>query len=129
MITISKKSEYGLHFLTALANTPQQQHLSITTVSKKLGLPYRFLSQIAGQLKKADLVVSREGVKGGYKLKKDPSQITLRQIIEIFDGPIGIVSCQIGKKCQIDDTCQLKNQFHSLRLDLVKLFENKKVSE
>ncbi len=57
-------------------------------VAKRTGLPQPYLEQILLALKGAGLVKSKRGVGGGYVLARDPSQITLAQIVSAVDGPI-----------------------------------------
>ena len=80
---------------------------SIRIISEEYDLPYRFLSQIASDLKKVNLINSKEGKGGGYYLIKEPQDIKLTDIIAVLDEPVGIVSCQRDKGCKHAKTCKI----------------------
>lgn len=129
MIHISKRSEYGLHFLVALARRPTKEPLSIHTAAEQLKLPYRFLSQIASSFKKHKLVHSKEGIKGGYTLAVPADEITLKTIVETLDGPIGVVDCLIHKRCGREVGCQFKEVFADVSAGMTKLLNQYRVSD
>ena len=104
---LSKRSEYGLLFLVSLAQPSNHKYKSIRIISEEKDLPYRFLSQIASELKKAKLINSKEGKGGGYYLMKKPEDIKVTDIIAVLDEPIGLVDCQRHKGCKKKDTCTL----------------------
>ena len=57
------------------------------------GLPQAYLEQIAGQLRRAGLVTSRMGVKGGYTLARQPAAISMADIVRSLEGTLAPVSC------------------------------------
>lgn len=67
--------------------------VSISSVAKKNKLSAKFLSQVAGELKKAGIVVSKEGVTGGYKLAKAPEQIKILDVLTTLDGALVVSEC------------------------------------
>lgn len=101
---LSKKSEYGLRALIELTlayeeHTTLQRH----QIAKRQHIPIEFLEQILLALKRAGLLASRRGLKGGYTLIKPPGEITVGQVIRILDGPlapIGCVSKTAYQKCR-----------------------------
>ena len=66
MITIPKKVEYSIVFISYLAKNPDST-ISLKDASKKLFLPYSFLSKLATLLTNGGLIISQEGKSGGYK--------------------------------------------------------------
>jgi Rrf2 family protein len=105
MLNITKKADYGLLFLHALAKAPENQFMSLRTLASTQSLPYKFLSQIASELTAHGLVESREGLGGGYRLKLTPSQISLKQVLDILDGPAAPVGCLRGDACHHAGHC------------------------
>jgi len=103
-VRLSKKSEYGLRALIELTlayeeHTTLQRH----QIAKRQHIPIEFLEQILLALKRAGLLASRRGLKGGYTLIKPPGEITVGQVIRILDGPlapIGCVSKTAYQKCR-----------------------------
>ena len=100
---LSKKSEYGLRALIELTLTYEQATLQRHQIAKRQHIPIEFLEQILLALKRAGLLASRRGLKGGYTLIKPPGEITVGQVIRILDGPlapIGCVSKTAYQKCR-----------------------------
>ena len=84
----SKKSEYGLRALLELCETYGGRVLQRHEIAERQNIPVEFLEQILLALKRAGLLASRRGVRGGYSLIKSPEEITLGQVIRILDGPL-----------------------------------------
>ena len=87
-VKISKKAEYGLRALVAIAKRPRAKPVSIQELSDGEGIPLKFLEQILLALKNAGVLVSKRGVGGGYRLAKEASQITIGEVLETMDGPL-----------------------------------------
>jgi Rrf2 family protein len=90
---LSKKSEYGLRALLELTLTYGKASLQRHTIAARQHIPVEFLEQILLSLKRAGLLSSRRGMKGGYQLIKRPEDITVGQVIRILDGPLAPISC------------------------------------
>lgn len=84
---LSKRAEYALRALTAMARRPVQTVSQIEELSAAEGLPPKVLEQILLGLKKADLLRSKRGVGGGYQLTKPASAITVGDVLRAVDGP------------------------------------------
>ncbi len=90
---LSKKSEYGLRALLELTLVHGKFPLQRQDIATRQHIPVEFLEQILLMLKRAGLLSSRRGIKGGYTLIKQPSEITLGQVIRILDGPLAPIAC------------------------------------
>jgi Rrf2 family transcriptional regulator, cysteine metabolism repressor len=90
---LSKKSEYGLRALLELTLAHGSTTLQRHEISDRQHIPIEFLEQILLMLKRAGLISSRRGAKGGYALIKQPKDITLGQVIRILDGPLAPIGC------------------------------------
>ncbi|MES2706653.1 MAG: Rrf2 family transcriptional regulator [Verrucomicrobiota bacterium] len=84
---MSKRAEYALRALTAMARRPMTAVSQIEELSTSEGMPPKVLEQILLVLKKADLLSSKRGVGGGYQLVREPRSITLGDILRAVDGP------------------------------------------
>ncbi len=85
---ISKKSEYALKALISISQHNSSRPVQITELSESERIPVKFLEQILLALRKADILVSKRGVGGGYLLHKSSDQITVGEVIRLMDGPI-----------------------------------------
>jgi len=95
---ISTKTEYGLRALIYLAECPEDRPCSVAEIAKEQGLSVTFLEKIIGLLKKAGIVKSLKGVRGGYMLAKDLDEITIKQIIEALEGELAPYKPMIEQK-------------------------------
>ena len=85
---ISQKGLYALEAMMMLANHYQQGAVKIRDIAAEEHLPEKFLEIILIELKNARLVESTRGARGGYQLRRDPSDIRLGEIIRLIDGPL-----------------------------------------
>jgi Rrf2 family protein len=90
---LSKKSEYGLRALLELTLAYGTTTLQRQDIATRQHIPLEFLEQILLALKRAGLLSSRRGAKGGYTLIKQPKDISLGHVIRILDGPLAPISC------------------------------------
>lgn len=105
---ISTKGRYGMRILLDLALHKGTEPRMLRDIAKSQGLSEKYLSRLIIELRQAGMVESVRGAKGGYHLAKDPKEITLLEIIEVMEGPVGIVNCvyKDNKKfCDRIETC------------------------
>lgn len=101
----STRSEYGLRAMVRLAQKGSKVPYSLAKIAKeeKISLPY--LERLVAKLKRAKLVKSAKGVKGGYQLAKSPRRISAAEVIEILEGDFAPYCCVLptafcsNKKC------------------------------
>lgn len=128
MITISKKVEYSLVFISYLAKNGQQM-ISLTEAAKKLNLPYRFLGQLAMELKKSGIVESKEGKKGGYVLESGWKDKSFYDLMESLGENSHIVSCLGDKTCGRIAECEMRNIWSKLETTLSTELKKIKLGE
>jgi Rrf2 family iron-sulfur cluster assembly transcriptional regulator len=88
-VKVSTRGDYASRALLSLAlHTDEAGPTSVRDIAERTGLPQPYLEQILLALKGAGLVRSKRGVGGGYVLARDPSAITLSEIVSAVDGPI-----------------------------------------
>ena len=85
---ISQKGLYALQALMMLARHHNQGAIRIRDIAYEEVLPEKFLELILLELKNARLVESVRGAKGGYRLRRLPSEIRLSEVIRLIDGPL-----------------------------------------
>lgn len=85
---ISQKGLYALQALMMLARNYQQGAIKIRDIAYEEDLPEKFLELILLELKNARIVESARGAKGGYQLRRSPSQIALSEVVRLIDGPL-----------------------------------------
>ena len=85
---ISQKGLYALQAMMMLARHYNQGAIRIRDIAYEEDLPEKFLELILLELKNARMVESVRGAKGGYQLRRSPSEIHLSEIIRLIDGPL-----------------------------------------
>lgn len=88
MISISTKSPYALQALAELGRCGCGP-VPIGELARRRDIPVQFLEQVFAALRRAGLLSSQRGVKGGYTFAREPSDITVLEVIELLDGPLG----------------------------------------
>ena len=102
-LKLSRKGDYGLLLVTALAR--RTGWVSLRGVAREKKLPYKFLSQVAGDLRQAGILESKEGVGGGYKLAKRPGKILVREVLNALEGPMEASECVREHECDCGGAC------------------------
>jgi Rrf2 family protein len=89
-VRLSTKTRYGVRALLDIAfhhrDTPAAAQAK--DIARREDIPLRYLEQIFQDLKRAGLVESKRGPRGGYSLKREPNEITLRDVVVALQGPI-----------------------------------------
>ncbi len=85
---LTTRSEYGLLALVYLARRRGEGFVSVETIAAAQEIPPKFLEQIMLALKRARFVRSQKGQRGGYSLAKSPDEISLAEVIRLFDGAL-----------------------------------------
>lgn len=93
MFGLSKKTDYGMELMIALAKNYRQGRLSLRQVAKEKKLPFKYLEQVVIPLRESGLIEAKEGKGGGYFLKKSPKKISVAEIVEILEGPVEVGAC------------------------------------
>jgi Rrf2 family cysteine metabolism transcriptional repressor len=89
VISITTKSPYALSALVELCGCGERGPVPIAELARRRGIPVQFLEQLFATLRRAGLLRSQRGVKGGYSFARAPDQITVLELVELLDGPIG----------------------------------------
>jgi Rrf2 family protein len=93
-VRLNTRGRYGLQLMSQLAcHLNESRPVGLKEVAKTTGLPWRYLEQIAGPLRRAALIKGRPGRAGGYKLSRPPERITLRDVMEVTSGPLRLMDC------------------------------------
>jgi Rrf2 family cysteine metabolism transcriptional repressor len=89
MISITTKSPYAVIALAELGRTAGRAPVPIGELARRRDVPVQFLEQLFAVLRRAGILSSQRGVKGGYRFAREPDQITVLEIVELLDGPLG----------------------------------------
>ena len=89
MLSITTKSPYAVRALVELAKIGDGAPVPIGELARRRDIPVQFLEQLFATLRRAGILRSQRGVKGGYCFAREPSDVTVLEIVELLDGPLG----------------------------------------
>ena len=89
MISITSKSPYAIRALAELGRVGGDAPVPIGELARRRDIPVQFLEQLFAVLRRAGVLRSQRGVKGGYSFAREPSSITVLEVVELLDGPVG----------------------------------------
>jgi Rrf2 family transcriptional regulator, cysteine metabolism repressor len=89
----STKAEYGVRVMVELARRADGEPIPLAEVAANDGLPLAYLEHLVARLRKAGLVTSRRGSRGGYMLARPASEITMAEVVEALEGSIAPIEC------------------------------------
>ena len=129
---ISKKTDYALRALFTLVEHYNGAPIPIRELARRNDIPKRFLEQIMLALKAQGWVESLAGIRGGYVLAKNPSKITMGEVVRHFDGilaPIECVSLSGYKRCSQEPVCRFRRVFLDIRNYVTAVMDRSTLAE
>jgi Rrf2 family protein len=103
---VNTKVRYGLRAILQIADSYGGDPVPISAISETQEISGKYLEQVVGTLRKAELISSRKGVRGGYSLCRDPQEINLWEIITALDTHTTLVDCVLEPEvCDRSDDC------------------------
>src|SRR5438270_3680711 len=89
MISITSKSPYAVRALIELGHAGDSAPVPIGELARRRDIPVQFLEQLFAALRRAGILRSQRGVKGGYSFARPPAEVTVLELVELLDGPLG----------------------------------------
>nr|BAL54643.1 Rrf2 family protein [uncultured Chloroflexota bacterium] len=118
---ITRQADYAIRAVLYLARAGKGQRIATSEVAEAQHIPASFLAKIISQLSIAGLLHTSRGARGGVTLARDPSQITLLEVVEAIDGPVRLNECVTGEGiCVFEETCPLKPVWCDAQRELVE---------
>ena len=108
MFRLSKMTDYGVVVLGQLVGQ-RGRLLSAPEIAEGTGLAGATVSQVLKTLAAAGVVVSHRGARGGYEMAREPQNITVRELVVAFEGPLAVTACVDGAtdNCSVESLCLL----------------------
>jgi Rrf2 family protein len=89
VLSITTKSPYAIAALAELGRGGDQGPIPIGELARRREIPVQFLEQLFASLRRAGMLRSFRGVKGGYSFARAPETISVLEVVELLDGPLG----------------------------------------
>ena len=136
MLALTKKTGYGLIAMTYLAGLDVEHLASAREIADKFGVPLSLLMNVLKQLAAAGYVESVRGAHGGYRLARDPAEISLADVITAVEGPIRLAECVAGREeefdaepCKLMDRCPIADPVHRVQRKLSDFLKTVRLAE
>lgn len=104
---VSTKGRYALMILIDIAQNGEDEYIPLVDIANRQGLSMKYLELVVAMLNKGNLITSRRGKSGGYKLIKKPEEYNINEILEITEGSLSPVNCidSKGVNCDKASSC------------------------
>jgi Rrf2 family protein len=89
VLSITTKSPYAIRALAELARLGGAGPVPIGELARRRDVPVQFLEQLFAVLRRAGVLRSQRGVKGGYAFAREPGEVTVLEVVELLDGRLG----------------------------------------
>ena len=122
MFTFTKKADYALLALSFLASKPEGERVGPARIAAHYEIPVEMLAKVMQTLAKAGLVDGMAGPTGGYRLIKEPVNVSVRSVVEAVDGPLAIAQCwETSGGCPQASKCHLRGPLAKIQSELARL--------
>ncbi len=137
MLKFSKKADYGLMALQHIA-TAQDNDVVVTRVvnTKEIAeayqIPVELLAKVLQTLAKQGIIESHNGPKGGYLLARDANRISIAQVLEAIEGPLGITDCyhdKDGDPCVQWEYCNIRNPLLKIQDSIYQMLNSMTIED
>lgn len=123
MIKINRQTDYAIRVLLALAQRGEGARLSSAEIQREMFIPKAFMTRIVARLARDGLVDTFPGRDGGLMLPRPASQITLRDVVEAFEGPILLSECMQVKSeddCPFQSNCPVRSKWGRVQAAMLR---------
>jgi len=123
MLKINRQTDYAVRVLLALAKRGESARISSADIQKEMLIPKAFMTRIVAQLSHAGLLNTFPGRDGGLTLPHAASQITLRDVVEAFEGPILLSACLEVKgedDCPFQANCPVRPKWGRVQVAMLR---------
>ncbi|HUE98176.1 MAG TPA: Rrf2 family transcriptional regulator [Anaerolineales bacterium] len=123
MLKINRQTDYAVRVILALAKESRSARRSSSEVQREMLIPQALMPRIVAKLARAGLVNTFPGRAGGLMLTRPASQITLRDVVEVFEGPIILSECLQVKgedDCPFQSNCPVRSKWGRVQVAMMR---------
>jgi Rrf2 family protein len=141
MLKISKKADYALMALQYMAAVQYGDMNALSTyrvvntkeIAEENRIPLELLAKVLQTLAKHEMIESQNGPKGGYVLAREPRSISIAQVLEAIEGPLGIADCYHEKDdhsaCEQMDHCNIRTPLLKVQESIAHLLSSMSIED
>ncbi len=127
---VSTKSDYALRALIEMAAQADSGPVSAEELGRRQEIPHGFLQAILADLRRASIVLSQRGQSGGWRLARDPAEVSVADVIRAVDGPLVSVYGLRPESVSYNDSAQvLQLVWIAARSSLREVFEEVSIAD
>ncbi len=123
MLRINRQTDYAVRVVLALAKQDEGKRLSTATIQREMLIPAALMTRIVADLARTGLIKTFVGRDGGLTLSRPAAQITLRDVVEAFEGPVLLSRClQVtgDDDCPFQMTCPVRTKWGRVQLAMLR---------
>jgi Rrf2 family protein len=130
MLKLTKKADYGLISLKHLALCAPNKTASAKEMAECYRIPTPILAKVLQKLVREGFLVSEQGTNGGYRLARDPGEITALEVIRAIDGPIILTTCFTDHgECELNGSCTVREPLRRVHEGILRLLDSITISD
>jgi len=130
MLKLTKKADYGLIALRHLAVRSERGSSSAKEIADKYRIPLPLLAKILQKLARNGVLQSLAGTNGGYKLAREPRDISALEVIRAIDGPIILTSCFTSHgECDQSERCTVREPLKRIHEGIIELLATTSIAD
>ncbi|MFZ0820324.1 MAG: SUF system Fe-S cluster assembly regulator [Candidatus Acidiferrales bacterium] len=130
MLKLSKKADYGLIAVKHLATRGVEAAQSAADIAEVYGISATLLAKVLQKLARSGLVTAQHGSAGGYRLARDPSEISALDVISAVDGPVFITSCTTTRgECFQSPKCTVREPLRRVNESIMQVLSTVTISQ
>jgi Rrf2 family protein len=130
MLRFTKQVDYGLMAMGYIAEHRGDATVGVKRIADEFGIPAELLAKVCQRLAKGGLLVGQSGPRGGYRLTRPPSVVTVGQVVRVLEGPLAIVSCMADHgDCAQASRCTLRKPAQKLQTPIAGLLDTMTLTE
>ena len=123
MLRINRQTDYAIRVILALAKRPEGTRLSTAEIQQEMLIPPATMLRIVAELARAGLLKTFTGRDGGLSLPRLASQITIKDVVEAFEGPILLSACMQVKgedDCPFQTNCPVRTKWGRIQVAMMR---------
>jgi FeS assembly SUF system regulator len=130
MLKLSKKADYGLIAMKHLATCGADNAQSAAEIAEAYGISSPLMAKVLQKLARGRLVTAQHGSTGGYRLARQPDEITALDVISAVDGPVFITSCTTTRgQCYQSPTCIVREPLRRVNESIMQVLSTVTISQ
>lgn len=124
MLKINRQTDYAVRVVLALSQRNPGARISSAVIQKEMRIPRAFMSRIVAELAANKLILTFPGRDGGLSLPKPAKEITLRHVVEAFEGPFHLSECMHSTieddDCPFVGSCPVRSKWGRVQLAMLR---------